>query len=412
VNEKPIRALRIAYITVAAPGASSGEEFFLPEIRALMKRGYQLTLVPREHKPSVSRTVDPALQAISKVVGLAAPEVIWEFVKMMIREPSRLFRIFSECCLDTGWSNKAKNIRVFPKGIWLGQFARREAIDHIHAQWCATTATLAEIAHRVSGVPWSLTLHRGDIVQNNRLRQKLGSASFTRFISLDGIDLYKRIAGHDPQSAGNVKVIHMGVDIPAASTQASFAGEGTFKIVCPANLLPLKGHIFLFEAVELLRQRGLDVRLFLAGRGPLRSYLEAWVNKHELGSRVTFLGQQDRSALLEKYRNRTFHAVVLGSIDMGNGQHEGIPVSLMEGMAFGLPVISTHTGGIPELLRGGAGILVSPQSSESLADAIESLATDSEFASKIGRQGRERILAEFEIEGVIDMFARCIEASV
>lgn len=403
---------RIAYITVRLPGVSSGEEFLLPEIQELAKQGFDLTLVPREGSPHVPRAREGAGGVATICHGLVSPEIIWQFVRTFGREPGSILRITRDCCFGTSLSNIVRNFRVLPKGVWLGRMVRGQSIDHIYAHWGASTATLADIAHRVSGVPWSLTLHRGDIVQNNRLQQKVRSASFTRFISLSGVALFEQVTGHVPDSIGNVHVIHMGVEVPPIAIPTERAFSNPFLIVCPANLIPVKGHLFLLEAMQILKQRGVDVRLFLAGDGVLRSTLEAWVEEHNLCDRVTFLGQLDHAQLLDGYREQRFHAVVIPSIDMGNGHHEGIPVSLMEGMAHGVPVISTETGGIPELLHGGAGLLIPPQNSEKLADAIESLAVDHDFAAKTGRTGRARVEAEFEIGKVVERITDCIREAL
>lgn len=387
--------LRIAYITVRTPGASSGEEFFLPEIRALIAGGHMLTLVPRESGARAKAIAETELSPIAKVVGLAAPEVLWEFLKSVVRDPALTADIIRECCSGGTWLTTVKNVRVLPKGIWLGHFVRQQSLNHIHAQWGATTATLAQIAHRVSGVPWSLTLHRGDIVENNRLKQKLSSAAFTRFISRSGLTLFKKVTGDDPRTLGDVHVIHMGVAVPPDEELAAPRRAIPFRLICPANLVPVKGHTFLLAAIELLTQRGIDVHLSIAGEGALRPGLENWVRDHGLIDRVTFMGQLTHDALLGTYRNGLFDAVVLASIDMGNGIHEGVPVALMESMAYGLPVVSTQTGGIPELLHDGAGVVVPPMDSVSLAKGIESLITDRQLASETARRGRERVLSEF-----------------
>ena len=76
--------------------------------------------------------------------------------------------------------------------------------------------------------------------------------------------------------------------------------------------------------------------------------------------------------LLGLYRDNRVDLLVLPSITTPEGEHEGLPTVLVEAMSFGIPVISTNTGGIPELLSDGAGLLVREKSSVALADAIES----------------------------------------
>jgi len=81
-------------------------------------------------------------------------------------------------------------------------------------------------------------------------------------------------------------------------------------------------------------------------------------------------------------------------------------------MAYGIPVVSTTTGGIPELLEGGAGLLVPPKGSVALADAIERLARDPKLRKQLGEAGRKRVEDNFAIEGVMAELARRFEACV
>jgi hypothetical protein len=100
---------------------------------------------------------------------------------------------------------------------------------------------------------------------------------------------------------------------------------------------------YLLEAWKILRDRGVEGELRLAGPGELRSTLEAQVNASGLADSVRFLGAVPHDALLKIYGEVEIAAVVLASIDMGHGLHEGIPVALIEAMSFGIPVIATTT---------------------------------------------------------------------
>src|SRR5262249_36530604 len=104
-----------------------------------------------------------------------------------------------------------KNLAIFPKALWLANVAANWSADHIHCHWAGTTATMAMLASRLSRVPWSLTLHRWDIVENNLIAAKVSSASFARFISEDGLRMARGI-GIRPEA--NVRVLGMGVTIP------------------------------------------------------------------------------------------------------------------------------------------------------------------------------------------------------
>lgn len=112
---------------------------------------------------------------------------------------------------------------------------------------------------------------------------------------------------------------------------------------------------------------------------------------------VNFLGYIPYEKLLQMYENGEVNLVVLPSIITPNGEREGIPVALMEAMAYGIPVISTNSGGIPELLKDGAGLIVSPASSEELAEAIIQLINSEDLRADLARRGRDRVATNFNL---------------
>jgi glycosyltransferase involved in cell wall biosynthesis len=192
----------------------------------------------------------------------------------------------------------------------------------------------------------------------------------------------------------------MGVDLSSVQTGIVRRCANSV-ILCPANLLPVKGHKYLIEAIEILKRRGVEVSLWLAGEGELRQSLHDQVNIAGLSDQIRFLGQLSHTEVLRCYAEAMVDMVVLPSVDLGNGQHEGIPVALIEPMSYGIPVISTTTGGVTELLREGAGLLVPPQDPYSLANAIERLIKDPELWNRIAEAGRRRVEEEFAIEKIV-----------
>lgn len=98
--------------------------------------------------------------------------------------------------------------------------------------------------------------------------------------------------------------------------------------------------------------------------------------------------------------------MVLPSIVTDQGEKEGIPVVLMEAMAAGVPVISTSTGGIPELLSGGAGLMVPPGDPNALADAIHEVLTDRETWNRLSVAGRGRIRQEYHLPSIASELGR------
>jgi glycosyltransferase involved in cell wall biosynthesis len=208
-----------------------------------------------------------------------------------------------------------------------------------------------------------------------------------------------------------VFVAHMGVELAALPEVRRADGRGLVPVVfCPADLIPVKGHRYLIEAVSILRKRGTNLRLWLAGNGELEEELREQTNALGLSDEISFLGLLPHQELMELYRRGEVDVVVLPSVDLGGGEHEGIPVSLMEAMSYRVPVVSTTTGGIPELLGGGAGLLVPPADPGALAGAIGRLVRDPELRERQGDAGRDRVEESFSVEKVANELIARFEA--
>jgi glycosyltransferase involved in cell wall biosynthesis len=292
----------------------------------------------------------------------------------------------------------SKNLAVVPKALFVADSLKQNEVAHIHAHWGSTTSTMAWIISELTGIPWSLTLHRWDIAEDNMLRLKVDRAAFARCISESGRREVLAIAGDKYQ--GKVKLLHVGVRCIDQAATRSRESSSKFTIACPANLLPVKGHRFLIEACSLLRKQGTkDFECLLIGDGPLESELHRQVAKSGLQGTVRIIGALPHERLMALYERGEVNAVVLPSIVTAKGEKEGIPVALMEAMSFGIPVVSTNTGGIPELLSDGAGITVEEKNPGQLADVLEKLIDDAGWTERLIEKGRRRIEEEFNLVG-------------
>jgi colanic acid/amylovoran biosynthesis glycosyltransferase len=142
---------------------------------------------------------------------------------------------------------------------------------------------------------------------------------------------------------------------------------------------------------------GRRIEYTIVGSGPLRSRLERLVRELGLGESVRFAGART-SDEVARFMERS-HILLAPSVTAEDGNREGIPVVLMEAMATGLPVISTHHSGIPELAEDGVtGLLAEERDIDGLVDGIRSLIDDPELYERLVSEGRERVDAEFDIE--------------
>lgn len=94
------------------------------------------------------------------------------------------------------------------------------------------------------------------------------------------------------------------------------------------------------------------------------------------------------------------------------GEKEGIPVVLMEAMSYGIPVISTNTGGIPELLAGEAGIIIEERNAKQLADSLEKIIQNKELVKEVGRRGYRKVEEGFNLDKNVKELLKIIKGKL
>lgn len=363
---------RIIYLTALHPD-DVGEEFFEPEISQLTT-DVEVIRVPV--RPKGRRRARDLW-----TVHLVAPEVMRTASRVAIRHPIRVLRA-ARMALDVRRPGASiRNLLVLPKGLWLSD--RLRGGDVIMAGWLTTPATVALIASHISGVPWATNAHRRDILEAAPLRRKVASASIVRAISHASVEMLLR-QGCSP---ARVAVIHLGIDRPTPC-EGLFDGPAQ-SVLCVANLIPLKNHETLLRA--LATEQGARVRLTLAGSGPERERLFGLASALGVNDRVVFLGQVPHDELLTRLSAREWDVVTLASFT------EGIPVSLIEALGRGVPVVASDVGGVSEVVAPGGGVLVAnPTDAEAFAVGWAGAAES--WSEEAARKASEFIDAEFSVE--------------
>lgn len=150
------------------------------------------------------------------------------------------------------------------------------------------------------------------------------------------------------------------------------------------RLVPVKGVEYLIDAVQILKDRGLNLRVVIAGNGNQKENLESQAKNLNLLSCINFVGYVPQEEVLSLYnRSKLF---VAPSFD-----REGVLTTLLEAASCGIPTVTTNSCSMPEFVDHGInGLLAKPQDSKSLADEIEKSLTDDNFRKKIGDEARKK----------------------
>ncbi len=163
---------------------------------------------------------------------------------------------------------------------------------------------------------------------------------------------------------------------------------------CVGRLEPPKNPRLLLEAFRELNDS--RAHLVLSGEGSLRKQLTTYAQTNNLRDRVHLIGKQ----------NNIPSVLAASDVFVLASNWEGNPLAVMEAMAAGLPVIATHVGGIPELVRSGdEGFLVPAGDRMGFAAAMKTLLDDSETRHSMGRAAQTRALREFKVERMVEGYA-------
>jgi len=399
--------VRLGLVSATYPFAAK-EPYLDVELRALAPALEGLVVYPAAPQSSARGFDDVP----GEVVGLAplAPATLALALRAVLAEPRRVLAAVRALLFERyPLRAKAKNLAVLPKGLALATIARERGLQHLHAYWLSTPASVAWIASRVAAIPFSATAHRWDIYEDNMTARKLRDAAFVRTISERGRrDLLARTGG-DPDA---VHVVRLGVDFAERASGARApdrANDATLRILCAAALVPVKGHDVLLEALALLRERGVAFTCTLAGDGPLRSRLARRIDALGLRDRVTLAGTVAHEELLRRLDAGEYDVSVLASIEREFGfLMEGVPVALIEAMASGTVVVASASGSIGELVDGTNGLLVAPGDVRALADALARVAESPTLRERLRSAALVAVRERFDIRSTTPQLLRLI----
>jgi glycosyltransferase involved in cell wall biosynthesis len=364
--------------------------FFWREIVALRQAGVDVQLISsRRPDPDACRH-DFAAAAVRETHYLFPPRWLPAMAALAVRPLGTL----KGMAYVAGLRESPLKRRLIYNGLLLSAadlllHARKLGLDHVHVHSCADAAHVVALCRLLGGPPYSLTLH-GDLpVYGSDHRSKMAPAKFVACVTTPLQRQVVEQVGLPPERA---PVLWMGVE-----TERFCAGDRrTYQprqlhLVTVARLNAMKGHKHALAALRTARERGCDVRYTIAGEGPYRAEIEAEIQRLGLDKQVRLTGTMGESAVLELLQEAD--AFVLSSVGLG----EAAPVSVMEAMACGLPVLCSIIGGTPDMIRNGVdGLLIKQADEAGLADAMVLLAENVEERRRLGQAARERAVQFFD----------------
>jgi colanic acid/amylovoran biosynthesis glycosyltransferase len=314
--------------------------------------------------------------------------------------------ILAQKCSPPGIRNRLWYVAYLKEACFLARRLKAHRIDHLHNHLGRGSATVAMLASRLSGVPYSLTIHgptEFDEPKALALGRKIERAAFVVGVSQFGRSQLCRWS--DAKYWDKIHVVHCGLD-RSFLDHAVTPVPAEPRFVCVARLAEQKGLTILLQAAAKLHKDGVWFELTIVGDGPLRQEIERMIDRDDLRRCVRLAGWQNSAQIREHLlASRVF---VMPSFA------EGLPVVLMESLALSRPVISTQIAGIPELVRNGeSGWLIPPGSVDALATAMKrAIDASNEEVATMAKNGRERVRLAFDRAAEVQKLAKLFETSV
>ena len=288
-----------------------------------------------------------------------------------------------------GFKGLVNQVFYLAEAVSAAEVLQKRDIAHVHNHFGDHSGIVTMLATKLCNISYSISFHGPHVFFDGglaRIKEKVSHARFVRCISYfcrSQVILFSESA-----NLSALKIVHCGLDLK--DYEFRLPREKVERLYCAARLAPEKGFEFLVQAVRILADRKCDVQLRLVGDGPRRNALEGMARDLGILDRVHFLGALDEAAKMrELYAADLF---VLPSL------REGLPSSITEAMAVGVPVIATNIAGTSELVeQGKTGLLVRPSDPEALANAIIEMIDNYDFRRRAAELGRKKVVEEFDV---------------
>jgi glycosyltransferase involved in cell wall biosynthesis len=261
----------------------------------------------------------------------------------------------------------------------------------------AKVGMLGRVAARALHLPLIVTVHgwacapgtpRLQAAVSRRLERLVGPLA-SKVITVSEFDRRFGLAAR-LVAEGRVVTVHNGMPDVSPTLRAD-PGRTPPRLVMVARFEPQKDHSTLLHALGELRDHSWD--LDLVGDGPLKEQMKALADQLGIGGRVRFLGQ----------RNDVARLLAEAQVSLLVSHWEGLPLSILESMRAGLPVVASSVGGVGESVRDGeTGYLVPPAGVDLLRDRIARLLTNPELRARLGTSGRQYYEQHFTMDQMVN----------
>lgn len=277
---------------------------------------------------------------------------------------------------------------------------KRENIDVVHSHWIVSSGLVGAICKKVFGTKHLLTEHAAGLVALNKFPFKRPLAGFILrncdSISVVSSYVYDRLLEFVPLKILNdtkrkLEIIPMRIDTKHFKVnkdknelKAKYKIQSKNVLLFIGRLAEKKGVIYLIDALPQIISKAPDAVLIICGNGPLKNDCEMLVKKIGMNSFVKFTGHISDKEEIDYLSMADL--LIVPSIVTHDGDTEGLPVVILEGLSMGKPIIASDVGGIKDVIKNGInGFLIEEKNSNSIAVYVTKVLSSEELMSKLSK---------------------------
>ena len=380
--------MKIAYLTSIYARAS--DTFIRREVQGLREMGHEVhTFSARRSPPNQNVSQDVLKEQASTMYLTEQPamDMVKATITRILKDPKRFVEAAQMAAKTAkpGLRNGVMQAVYLMEAALLAEELIDRGVEHLHNHLAQNSATVALLASKLSGIPYSLTVHGPYIFfepKEQALSEKVTNSSFTACITQfckSQVKIYTPYEHWD-----KLKIIHCGLDETFLGTPPPPVPDNN-KVVTVGRLCEEKGQMELLDVVAQLKNDGVPMNLIVVGDGPLREPMEHRAKELNIQDLVDFRGWQSS----EEVRS----AIQESRIMLHPSFAEGLPVVIMEALALGRPVVASRIAGVPELVEHGVnGWITTAGDINSVKTALkEAINTPIAKVTEMGLAGRRRI---------------------
>jgi glycosyltransferase involved in cell wall biosynthesis len=396
--------MKVAYLTSQYPATS--HTFIRREVEALRRAGIDVSTFSIR-KPAQDERGDPenldAIQTTTYILPSRLRVLLAAHLVGLVQNPLQYLRTLREAFRHRvpGLRACIYSLIYFSEALILVKMLRAQNIRHLHNHFANASAIVGMLTALYMRIDFSLTLHgisEFDYPAGLLLPAKLQRARFVACVSHFGRAQAMRVT--NPDQWAKMMIVRCGIDPTRFSAQTEALPNARLRLLHVGRLSPEKGQAGLISAFAQVRQHGIDAELRIVGCGPLEADLKKQVRDLGLAPHCVFLGRQGEKGVIEELRRAD--AFVISSL------MEGLPVALMEALAFKVPVVAPNVAGVPELvIHNETGLLFAPGNWNDLADQLRLMLADAPKRRRLALAGHEKTLRNFDIETAVMPLVNC-----